>query len=108
MAGCAEAVSFLALLAIAMPLKYMAGWPYGVTVVGWIHGVLFVLFCAALARVWLVCRWPLMRAAVVFIAALVPFGPFLIDRWMRGWEAGMEAGGSGAGLTSSGVDPAQG
>lgn len=83
----AEAVSFLVLLGIAMPLKYMAGLPIAVKFAGWIHGVLFVTFCIALFRAWMGARWPVSRAAVLFIAALLPFGPFVIDRRMKAWEA---------------------
>src|SRR5262249_19012058 len=43
-AGLAEGVSFLLLLGVAMPLKYFADYPMAVTVVGTIHGVLFILF----------------------------------------------------------------
>ena len=74
-----EAVSFLVLAGVAMPLKYLAGQPFAVTVVGWIHGVLFMIFCVALLRTMLVARWPLRRGMVIFIAALLPFGPFLVD-----------------------------
>ncbi len=81
-----EGVSFLALLGVAMPLKYFAGLPMAVKVTGWIHGVLFVLFCFALLRVMMNTNWPLGRAAVVFIASLLPFGPFVLDRRMRQWE----------------------
>ncbi|MFW5972756.1 MAG: DUF3817 domain-containing protein, partial [Bacteroidota bacterium] len=42
--GFIEGLSYLALLGIAMPLKYMAGMPMAVRYVGWIHGVLFVLY----------------------------------------------------------------
>ena len=81
--GLIEACSFLVLLGIAMPLKYFAGQPGAVKVVGWIHGVLFILFCGALLRTVVVARWPLSRAALVFVAALLPFGPFVIDRRMK-------------------------
>ncbi|MEI9943868.1 MAG: DUF3817 domain-containing protein [Chitinophagaceae bacterium] len=40
----AEGISFLVLLAIAMPLKYFAGFPLAVTIVGALHGILFVAF----------------------------------------------------------------
>lgn len=70
-----------------MPLKYVAGWPLAVKVVGWIHGVLFVIFGCALLRVWIQARWPFGRTVLVFIAALLPFGPFVVDRRMREWEA---------------------
>jgi integral membrane protein len=82
----AEGVSFLVLLGIAMPLKYMAGMPLAVKIVGWLHGILFVIFCVALLRTWLAARWPVMRCAVIFIAALLPFGPFIADRRMAEWE----------------------
>lgn len=86
-----EGVSFLILLAIAMPLKYLAGMPMAVKVVGWIHGVLFVIFCGALLRTLATTSWPFFRAVTVFIASLLPFGPFIIDRKMREWEAEAQA-----------------
>lgn len=82
----AEAVSFLLLVGVAMPLKYLAGRPIAVSVVGAIHGGLFVLFCAALLRTLLVARWPFLRAAVIFVASLLPFGPFVVDRRMAEYE----------------------
>jgi integral membrane protein len=39
-----EGYSFLILLFIAMPLKYMAGIPLATKVVGMIHGILFFAF----------------------------------------------------------------
>jgi integral membrane protein len=40
--GKLEAISFLVLLAVGMPLKYLAGIPLAVKICGWIHGLLFV------------------------------------------------------------------
>lgn len=85
-AGWAEAVSFILLVGIAMPLKYVWGKPEAVRIFGMLHGILFLLFCAALARAKSAARWPLGRTALVFMAALVPFGPFLIDRRLRAYE----------------------
>ncbi len=81
-----EGVSFLVLLFIAMPLKYLAGQPMAVKWVGWIHGLLFVLFAFMLAYVFFKYRWPFWRGVLVFVAALIPFGPFLIDKRMKNWE----------------------
>lgn len=77
--GRIEGVSFLLLLGVAMPLKYLAGWPLAVKVVGWAHGVLFIAFLWALWGAWRRARLPLRLGALVFIASLLPFGPFLID-----------------------------
>jgi integral membrane protein len=85
-AGIAEAVSFLLLLGVAMPLKYFAGMPQAVKVVGWAHGALFVAFGAALLLTTVVAKWPPSRAALVFVAALLPFGPFVVDRRMKQWD----------------------
>lgn len=80
-----EGLSYLVLLGIAMPLKYAAGMPEAVRVAGMAHGVLFMLFCAVLAAVWLRHRWPMARAALVFASALMPVATFIMDRWLRRW-----------------------
>ena len=81
--GLLEACSFLILVGVAMPLKYFAGQPGAVKVFGWIHGLLFMVFCGALLRTIVIARWPLARAALIFVAALLPFGPFVVDRRMK-------------------------
>lgn len=71
-----EGISYLVLLGIAMPLKYFAGLPQVVSVVGMIHGVLFVAFCLALLQAFLVHRWNILRGFVLFVSALIPLGTF--------------------------------
>ncbi len=85
--GIIEGISFLILVFIAMPLKYLADWPYAVKVFGWLHGVLFIWFCWVLLKAMLHARWPVWKAAIPFIAALIPFGPWLIDRHLEKEEA---------------------
>ena len=76
----AEGISFLTLLLIAMPLKYLAGWPYAVTVIGWAHGVLFVsyLLLALPSKKILGKRFPWLIKA--FVASILPFGTFVLDK----------------------------
>lgn len=81
----AEGVSFLVLLLIAMPLKYMAGWPKGVTIIGGIHGLLFIAF---IVLAWEVKKeykkdWPWLIKS--FIASILPFGTFVMDhqQWKK-------------------------
>ena len=78
-----EGTSYLVLLFVAMPLKYLAGMPSAVMAVGWAHGVLFVALGLILLDTHRKQRWPLMRSAMVMVAAVVPFGPFFIDRTLR-------------------------
>jgi integral membrane protein len=78
-----EGCSYLLLLGVAMPLKYFAGLPLAVTIVGAIHGGLFLLFCAALLRAMTAARWSLPWAGLVFASSLVPFGTFAVDGHLR-------------------------
>ncbi|TPE39575.1 DUF3817 domain-containing protein [Pontibacter mangrovi] len=78
--GLYEGLSYLLLLGVAMPLKYMFDMPLFVKYVGWAHGVLFVLYMLALLQVTLANNWGLRKVAAAFIASLLPFGPFVLDK----------------------------
>jgi len=82
-----EGCSYLLLLGVAMPLKYFAGLPLAVRIVGSIHGGLFLVFCAALLHVKIVERWSLLRGVVVFASSLVPCGTFMVDPSLRREQA---------------------
>jgi integral membrane protein len=82
-----EGCSFLLLLGVAMPLKYLFGMPLAVRLVGSLHGGLFVLFCAALLHVMFAERWSLWRGLLVFGSSLVPCGTFIMDRSLRREQA---------------------
>lgn len=76
----AEGISFLVLLLIAMPLKYLADQPMAVTIVGGLHGILFVAF--------VVLAWEVKKDFVwfvkAFIASLLPFGTIIMDKhWKK-------------------------
>lgn len=81
--GLVEGVSFLLLLGVAMPLKYWAGYPMAVRVVGWIHGLLFMGYCYLLFEAATDRSWSWTKSAKFFVAALLPFGPFVTDRLLR-------------------------
>ena len=78
-----EGCSFLLLLGIAMPLKYIWDMPLAVRIVGAIHGGLFILFCVALVRAWAAARWSWSFAAQIFVSSIVPFGTFYMDGRLR-------------------------
>ena len=79
----AEGLSFVLLLFVAMPLKYWAGLPLAVRVVGSLHGLLFVAFLWALFRVTLEREWPLKRWLSALVSSVVPFGTFVFDRSLK-------------------------
>lgn len=81
-----EGVSFLILLGIAMPLKYLAGIPEVTSVVGAAHGVLFVLYALAALTLMIALRWsPLWFIGAMF-ASVIPFGTFFVDARLRRLE----------------------
>lgn len=79
----AEGVSYLLLLLIAMPLKYLADEKRPVLYVGWLHGFLFVLYALLLLKVWIEYRWTFKQALLAFVASLVPFGTFVLDKKLK-------------------------
>ncbi|SFS64371.1 DUF3817 domain-containing protein [Marininema halotolerans] len=81
--GWAEGISFLVLLLIAMPIKYLLGIALPVTIVGWIHGILFIGYFITLAHVWYVHRWPIGRVCGAAIASILPFGTFVLAAKLR-------------------------
>lgn len=78
--GIAEGLSFLTLLGIAMPLKYVWGEPLAVRIVGWIHGMLFIAYVYLANRLAHEESWPPKRFWAACLAAILPFGTFVFDR----------------------------
>jgi len=75
-----EAVSFLVLLCIAMPLKYIWDSPEMVQVVGMAHGVLFLLYIAGAVYVSQILNWKTKTLIIVILCSVVPLGPFYVER----------------------------
>ena len=83
MIALAEGISFLTLLCIAMPMKYFMGMPEVVRVVGSIHGGLFLLYVGLLAVLHVRQRWSVMFLLYAFVASIIPFGTFILDKQLR-------------------------
>jgi integral membrane protein len=79
----AEGISFLVLLLIAMPLKYLADLPLAVKVVGWAHGILFIGFLALSYEVKTALGKNFLFLVKAFIASILPFGTFWLEKQMR-------------------------
>ncbi|UOB21002.1 DUF3817 domain-containing protein [Macrococcus armenti] len=79
--GFLEGGSLLLLLFIAMPLKYFAGKPEVVTVVGAIHGFLFTVYIITLILLTIKTKWPVKWPAIGFLVAFIPFGTFVYDHY---------------------------
>ncbi len=79
--GVLEGTSLILLLFVAVPLKYIWGYPQGSQVIGTIHGALFLLFVINTLSVGVEQNWKFATTTwKVLLACVVPFGTFYIDR----------------------------
>src|SRR5690606_1714093 len=81
--GIAEGWSFLLLLGIAMPLKYLYDFPLAVKYTGWAHGILFILYIMAVMRAAYIFNWKIQRTAVSLAASVLPFATFILDKRLK-------------------------
>ncbi|HET8573185.1 MAG TPA: DUF3817 domain-containing protein [Edaphocola sp.] len=78
-----EGISYIFLLGIAMPVKYLGDNPFLVKYGGWAHGLLFVAYMVLLIRLAMRDDWKTGRIALAFFASLVPFAPFYVERKLK-------------------------
>lgn len=62
-----------------MPLKYLAGRPEAVRIVGSAHGLLFVIYVIFVLLAARLRNWPGRLTLMALVAAVLPFGPFWFD-----------------------------
>jgi integral membrane protein len=79
----AEGISLLTLLFVAMPMKYFMGMPEVVKVVGWIHGLLFMMYVGMLIVLQVTHRWSFIFFVGALLASIIPFGTFILDKQLR-------------------------
>lgn len=75
-----EGVSYILLLFIATPIKYLANDPQYVKLLGMPHGLLFVAYIAIAFLIKSELKWTNKEFGFVLLAAIIPFGTFYIDR----------------------------
>lgn len=78
-----EGLSYLILLFIAMPIKYIGENPYPVKVVGMTHGILFILFMIFLFEAMRKYSWENRYSIKLFILSIIPFGSFAIEKSVK-------------------------
>ena len=80
--GYLEGTSFLLLICIAMPLKYMLDIPEGVKYIGMAHGMLFITYIIILIGSAIQMKMPLWAIPAGVLGPLLPFGPFIFDHFL--------------------------
>lgn len=79
----AEGGSFLLLLFVAMPLKYGMDLPLAVTIMGWVHGVLFMVYLYFAMGCSAKYNWTERFTGLTLLAGVTPFACFFLDRHLR-------------------------
>lgn len=79
--GFYEGWSYLLLMGVAMPLKYLAGLKIAVSIAGTIHGILFLAFMVAIVQAMLKAGLRPLNAFICLVASLIPFATFYMDRY---------------------------
>lgn len=77
--GYLEGISFLLLLGVGMPLKYMYEIPTPNLFIGMTHGILFMAYCAWVYIVRTENKWNATKTFWAVLAAFLPFGTFVAD-----------------------------
>lgn len=75
-----EGISYLLLFGFSMPLKYWANIREPNIYIGYVHGALFIIF---IALAYVFCRqqgWGTKRYLKFFLASLLPYGTFYMDK----------------------------
>ena len=75
-----EGVSYLLLLFIATPIKYLAEDPQYVKMLGMPHGLLFIGYIILAFLLKSSYKWNNKTFFIVLIASLIPFGTFYVDK----------------------------
>ena len=78
----AEAVSFLILIVASIVKRTADDADIGVTIMGPIHGALFVLYILFAYSLREPQNWTGKQTGLIMLGAVLPFGGFVVDRWL--------------------------
>lgn len=83
-----EGISCVLLFCITMPLKYTMGMEKLSYWTGMAHGVLFIIYAVLLLQAWMYYKWSTGKAGLLFLASLIPFATFWVERKLKREPAG--------------------
>ncbi|RPD96417.1 DUF3817 domain-containing protein [Aureibaculum marinum] len=75
-----EGLSYLILLFIAVPIKYIGNDESWVKLFGMPHGLLFVAYVVLAYLIKAELNWNTKTFLIVLLASIIPFGTFYIDK----------------------------
>ncbi|MEN9002238.1 MAG: DUF3817 domain-containing protein [Flavobacteriales bacterium] len=80
--GFLEGISYILLMGVGVPLKYLSNDPSWVKALGMPHGLLLVGYLILAYLIKDDQKWSLKDFGIVGLASVIPFGTFWVDRKM--------------------------
>jgi integral membrane protein len=78
-----QAGTFIVLLGVAMPVKYLVGHATGVTIMGALHGAMWLLYMWLVLAMKSLGMWNKAEMSRLVLSTLMPFGGFATARWIN-------------------------
>lgn len=75
-----EGISYLLILFVTMPLKYLFASPEPNRVIGMAHGFLFLLYIVFAFLIKPEKKWNNKTLLIVLLCSVIPFGTFWMDK----------------------------
>ena len=75
-----EGVSYILLLFIATPIKYLWEEPKYVKLLGMPHGLLFIAYIVLAIVLGAELKWSNKTLRQILLASIIPFGTFYVDK----------------------------
>lgn len=74
-----EGLSYIGLIFIAVPIKYLIGIDTYVKFLGMPHGILFLLYILLALITSKFMNWDNKSIIIILLASIIPFGTFYVD-----------------------------
>jgi len=78
-----EGISYILLLFIAVPIKYLQGNPEYVKLLGMPHGLLFVAYIIIAIMLKYELNWNGKTFSIVCLLSILPFGTFFVGKYLK-------------------------
>ncbi|WP_299106356.1 DUF3817 domain-containing protein [uncultured Tenacibaculum sp.] len=78
-----EGISYILLLFIAVPIKYLYNNPEYVKMLGMPHGILFVAYIALAVLLKMELKWDNKSFGMVCLLSILPFGTFFVGKYLK-------------------------
>ena len=75
-----EGISFIIMMLVGMPLKYIGGNDILIKKLGMPHGILFMAYVVIAILIYSQMKWTIKDLLIVLACSLIPFGTFWMDK----------------------------